>query len=59
MRGASELEPGASKICPQGVPISWFNNNEAHNNGRYGLRIFTGIQDGRGHPGYYPVAVDS
>ena len=60
MRGASELEPGASKICPQGVPISWFNNNEAHNNGRYGLRIFTGKSphNGAGVPGFYPKAVD-
>ena len=42
VRGTSEEEYGADRVCPQGVTISWFNGNEAHNNGRYGLRIFTG-----------------
>ena len=41
VRGASEFEPGASEVCPQGVPLLYFADNEAHNNGRYGLRIFT------------------
>jgi len=59
VRGASEFEPGAKRICPQGTPILRFANNEAHNNGRYGLRIFTGrAGDGSGLPGFYPRAVD-
>ena len=62
IRGASEFEPGASKVCPQGTPIFWFNNNEGHNNGRYGLRIFTGQKadgSGAGRPGFYPKSADS
>ena len=60
VRGASEGEPGVSSICPQGVPLLRFADNEAHSNGKYGLRIFTnGIADGdcsggRCLPGYYP-----
>ena len=56
VRGASEREAGAKRICPQGVPIRWFDDNEAHNNGRYGLRIFSGLSphNGEGMPGYYP-----
>ena len=54
--GTSEDESGAHRVCPQGVTISWFNGNEAHNNGRYGLRIFTGRSphNGEGMPGFYP-----
>ncbi len=60
MRGASEFESGADGVCPQGVPIYWFNNNEGHNNGRYGLRIFTGrsAHNGEGVPGFYPRSSD-
>ena len=44
----------------QGVPLYHFKDNEAHNNGRYGLRIFTGLSphNGEGMPGFYPKAVD-
>ena len=61
MRGASEHEPGVENICPQGVPLYHFANNEAHNNGKYGLRIFSGISPhtGKGLPGFQPKAVDS
>ena len=43
-------------MCPQGTPLLWFNRNEGHNNGRYGLRIFTGLSphNGEGQPGFYP-----
>ena len=59
MKGSSEFEPGANRVCPQGIPIYWFNNNEAHNNGRYGLRIFTGKSGrGEGRDGFYPKSVD-
>ena len=60
VRGASEFEPGSSQICPQGVPIYHFADNEGHNNGRYGLRIFTGRSphNGEGMPGFYPRAAD-
>ena len=60
MRGASEFEKGASRVCPQGIPISHLANNEAHNNGRYGLRIFTGrsAHNGEGVPGFYPRTAD-
>ena len=56
MRGASEFEPGASGVCPQGIPIYHFADNEAHNMGKYGLRIFTGLSphNGEGMPGFYP-----
>ena len=56
VRGASEFEPGSSGICPQGTPLWHFADNEAHNNGRYGLRIFTGRSsiNGDGLPGFYP-----
>ena len=46
-----------------GVPLLWFADNEAHSNGRYGLRIFThagaagnnGFARGVGNgAGYYP-----
>ena len=43
VRGASEFEAGAGKVCPQGTPIKLMDGNEAHNNGKYGLRIFTGL----------------
>ena len=59
IRGASLNEPGASAVCPQGIPLLFFADNEGHNNGRYGLRIFTGKQGGRGFDGYYPTAVSS
>ena len=59
MRGASEFEDGAEHVCPQGIPITWFDGNEAHNNNRYGLRIFTGTNhNGEGLPGWYPRATD-
>ena len=36
------------------------DGNEAHNNGKYGLRIFTGSNhNGEGLPGFYPRKVDS
>ena len=36
------------------------DSNEAHNNGKYGLRIFTGLNhNGEGLPGFYPRKVDS
>ena len=56
VRGASEFEPGSAGICPQGVPLWHFQHNEGHNNGRYGLRIFTGRSphNGEGMPGFYP-----
>eukprot|EP00966_Prymnesium_polylepis_P243914 5641344-Prymnesium_polylepis.1 len=41
VRGASASEPGAAEVCPQGVQLLYFADNEAHSNGRYGLRIFT------------------
>lgn len=42
------------------MPITHFANNEAHNNGKYGLRIFTGRNhNGEGLPGFYPRAIDS
>ena len=41
VRGASEFEPGSERICPQGTPLLWFADNEAHHCGSYGLRIFT------------------
>ena len=61
VRGASEFEPGSDKICPQGTPLYHFADNEGHNNGRYGLRIFTGLSphNGEGLPGFYPKSVDS
>lgn len=34
IRGASEFERGASRVCPQGVPLLSFADNEGHNNGR-------------------------
>eukprot|EP00966_Prymnesium_polylepis_P186858 4331521-Prymnesium_polylepis.1 len=52
VRGASEFEPGANLTCPQGVPLLHFADNEAHNNGRYGLRVFT--TPGTKLSGYYP-----
>ena len=60
VRGASEFEPGMDLVCPMGIPLLWFADNEAHNNGRYGLRIFTGLSphNGEGMPGFYPKAVD-
>ena len=60
VRGASEFEPGSDKICPQGIPIYHFADNEGHNMGRYGLRIFTGRSphNGEGMPGFYPKATD-
>lgn len=60
VRGASEFEPGAKHICPQGTPIFHFADNEGHNNGRYGLRIFTGMSqhNGEGMPGFYPKSSD-
>ena len=63
VRGASEFEPGSDAVCPMGVPLLWFADNEAHSNGRYGLRIFThagaagnnGFARGAGNgAGYYP-----
>ena len=56
MRGASELNPGSSSVCPQGVPLLRFADNEAHNCKRYGLRIFTGKEPTTqaGRPGFYP-----
>ena len=63
MRGASEFEPGSDAVCPMGMPLLWFADNEAHSNGRYGLRIFTnagvagnnGFARGAGNGGgYYP-----
>ena len=60
MRGASEFETGAQMVCPQGIPIAVMDSNEAHNNGKYGLRIFTGANhNGEGMPGFYPRNVDS
>lgn len=60
MRGASEFEVGAQRVCPQGIPISFMDSNEAHNNEKYGLRIFTGTNhNGEGLPGFYPRKVDS
>ena len=60
MRGASEFEKGAESVCPQGTPITRHANNEAHNNGKYGLRIFTGLNhNGEGLPGFYPRKIDS
>ena len=41
VRGASEFEPGSDQVCPQGTPLLWFADNEAHHCGSYGLRIFT------------------
>ena len=59
VRGASELEKGAQQVCPQGTPITHLSNNEAHNNGKYGLRIFTGLNhNGEGLPGFYPRKTD-
>jgi hypothetical protein len=29
-----------TSICPRGSPVGSFENNRAHSNGRYGLRIF-------------------
>ena len=60
VRGASEFEPGSDKICPQGIPIYHFADNEGHNMGRYGLRIFTGRSphNGEGMPGFYPKSSD-
>ena len=61
VRGASEFEPGAPHICPQGVPLYHFADNEGHNNGKYGLRIFSGISphNGEGQSGFYPKEADS
>ena len=50
IRGASENEPGASAVCPQGIPLLWWDNNEAHSNGRYGLRVHSPSRLG----GFYP-----
>ena len=50
--GASEGSPAADGVCPQGTPLGTFDNNVAHSNGRYGLRIYDN-QDGwypRRHP---------
>ena len=62
MRGASEFEPGSEQVCPQGTPLLWFADNEAHHCGSYGLRIFTndpaGEHRGPSGSGYYPVAAD-
>ena len=62
MRGASEFEPGSDQVCPQGTPLLWFADNEAHHCGSYGLRIFTndpaGEHRGPSGSGYYPVATD-
>ena len=60
VRGASEFEPGVKSICPQGTPLFHFADNEGHNNGRYGLRIFTGrsAHNGEGLPGFYPKTSD-
>ena len=30
IRGASEFDPGSSDVCPQGIPITHFADNEAH-----------------------------
>lgn len=60
VRGASEFEVGAQQVCPQGIPITFMDRNEAHNNGKYGLRIFTGLNhNGEGREGFYPRKVDS
>lgn len=60
VRGASEFEVGAKNVCPQGTPITFLDSNEAHNNGKYGLRIFTGTNhNGEGLPGFYPRKIDS
>ena len=61
IRGASEFDPGSENVCPQGITISHFSDNEAHNNHKYGLRIFTGVSPHteEGRPGFYPKAVDS
>ena len=62
VRGASEFEPGSDQVCPQGTPLLWFADNEAHHCGSYGLRIFTndpaGEHRGPSGSGYYPVATD-
>ena len=60
IRGASEFDPGSDTVCPQGVPLLHFDNNEGHNMGKYGLRIFTGKSphNGEGLPGFYPRLVD-
>ena len=55
IRGASENEPGASSVCPQGIPLLWWADNEAHSNGRYGLRIHSPSRLG----GFYPKESDS
>lgn len=54
IRGASETEPGASAVCPQGIPLLWWADNEAHSNGRYGLRVHSPLRLG----GYYPKERD-
>ena len=60
VRGASEFEPGAKQVCPQGTPVTFFGDNEAHNNNKYGLRIFTGKNhNGEGEPGFFPRRGDS
>ena len=33
VRGASEFEPGSDQVCPQGTPLLWFADNEAHHCG--------------------------
>ena len=54
VRGASEAE--GKGICPQGVPLLKWADNEAHNNGKYGLRIFTNNPDQvpTAASGFYP-----
>jgi hypothetical protein len=41
-----------SRICPPGMPLGAFDNNTAHTNGRYGLRIFN-QWDPRANPCYH------
>lgn len=61
VRGKSENDPGSDQVCPQGVPLLRFADNEAHNNKRYGLRIFTGKEPTSqvGNPGFYPKRTSS
>ena len=53
VRGASEAE---GKGLPAGVPLLKWADNEAHNNGKYGLRIFTNNPDQvpTAASGFYP-----
>lgn len=61
VRGKSAAEPGSDRVCPQGVPLLRFADNEAHSNGHYGLRIFTSKEPNSraGAAGFYPRLVDS